>query len=307
MRKTLIPLLLATALPPAAAHAEEGSLLGAMRAKAQQQQQQRTENGEARAQRVERVQRSERSESADRPVRVQRVERSDAQPRMQNQQRFERRLDEGRHVRQAQQVERIEPVAQAEPAPPVERRQRTSNGILDGLRTVGQQAPLDRNVRERSDRDHDDGHRERRSGSHRDYHRDLRREHDELHAGDPSRRDHREWHRDAERQHTRRHIAWNTGWRHDSRYDWYGYRHRYGSLFRLGRYYDPYGWGYRRFSIGFSLWPSYYGSSFWLDDPWRYRLPPAYGPYRWIRYYDDALLVNIHTGQVVDVIYNFFW
>ena len=79
------------------------------------------------------------------------------------------------------------------------------------------------------------------------------------------------------------------------------------SLFRLGRYNDPYGWGYRRCSIGFNLWPSYYGSSYWLNDPWQYRLPPAYGPYRWVRYYDDALLVNIYTGQVVDVIHSFFY
>ena len=93
----------------------------------------------------------------------------------------------------------------------------------------------------------------------------------------------------------------------DNRYDWHSYRSRYGSLYRLGRYYDPYGWGYRRFSIGYSLWPSYYGSNYWLNDPWQYRLPPAYGPYRWVRYYDDALLVNIYTGQVVDVIHNFFW
>ena len=100
---------------------------------------------------------------------------------------------------------------------------------------------------------------------------------------------------------------WSGDWRRDHRYDWHSYRSRYSSLFRLGRYYDPYGWGYRRFSIGFSLWPSYYGSSFWLNDPWQYRLPPAYGPYRWVRYYDDALLVNIYTGQVVDVIHDFFW
>ena len=46
---------------------------------------------------------------------------------------------------------------------------------------------------------------------------------------------------------------------------------------------------------------------FWLNDPWQYRLPPAYGPYRWVRYCNDALLVNIYTGQVVDVIHGFFW
>jgi hypothetical protein len=100
---------------------------------------------------------------------------------------------------------------------------------------------------------------------------------------------------------------WSGDWRRDHRYDWRNYRERHRSLFRFGRYYDPYGWGYRRFSIGFNLWPSYYGSNFWLNDPWQYRLPPAYGPYRWVRYYDDALLVNIYTGQVVDVINNFFW
>ena len=62
-----------------------------------------------------------------------------------------------------------------------------------------------------------------------------------------------------------------------------------------------------RYGVGWRLWPSYYRNSFWLNDPWQYRLPPAYGPFRWIRYYDDALLVNIYTGEVVDVVYDFFW
>ena len=103
------------------------------------------------------------------------------------------------------------------------------------------------------------------------------------------------------------HNRWSRDWRHDHRYDWHGHRNHHRSLFRLGHYYDPYGWNYRRWSIGYSLWPSYYGSNYWLNDPWQYRLPPAYGPYHWVRYYDDALLVNIYTGQVVDVVYNFFW
>jgi hypothetical protein len=103
------------------------------------------------------------------------------------------------------------------------------------------------------------------------------------------------------------HQRWSSDWRRDHRYDWRNYRNSHRSLFRLSRYFDPYGWGYRRFSIGFNLGSSYYGSNYWLDDPWMYRLPPAYGPYRWVRYYDDALLVNIYTGQVADVLYNFFW
>jgi Ni/Co efflux regulator RcnB len=102
-------------------------------------------------------------------------------------------------------------------------------------------------------------------------------------------------------------TRWNTGWRHDRRYDWHDWRRRNHSRFHFGIYSDPFGWDYFRYGIGWRLWPSYYRSSYWLHDPWEYRLPPTYGPYRWIRYHDDALLVNIYTGQVVDVEYNFFW
>lgn len=99
----------------------------------------------------------------------------------------------------------------------------------------------------------------------------------------------------------------NHRWRHDHRYDWRRHRDRHRSIFRLGFYYDPFGWNYRRWSVGSYIWPSHYGSRYWLNDPWHYRLPPAYGPYRWVRYWDDALLVNIYTGEVVDVVHNFFW
>ena len=100
---------------------------------------------------------------------------------------------------------------------------------------------------------------------------------------------------------------WTGDWRHDRRYDWRDWRRRHRNRFHLGFYFDPFGWDYFRYGIGWRLWPSYYRSSYWLRDPWQYRLPPAYGPYRWIRYHNDALLVNIYTGNVVDVIYDFFW
>jgi Ni/Co efflux regulator RcnB len=107
----------------------------------------------------------------------------------------------------------------------------------------------------------------------------------------------------------RRHSSsnWSTGWRNDHRYDWRDWRRRHHSWFHLGLYYDPFGWGYSPFSIGWRMWPSYYGSNYWINDPWAYRLPYAPPGYRWIRYYDDAILVDTWTGEVVDVIYNFFW
>jgi hypothetical protein len=103
------------------------------------------------------------------------------------------------------------------------------------------------------------------------------------------------------------HRDWSRDWRRDDRYDWRTYRNNHRSIYQLGRYFDPYGWTYRRFAVGYSLRPYYYRSRYWLDDPWMYRLPPAYGSYRWVRYYDDALLVNVRTGFVGDVIHNFFW
>jgi Ni/Co efflux regulator RcnB len=100
---------------------------------------------------------------------------------------------------------------------------------------------------------------------------------------------------------------WNTNWRNDNRYDWRNYRNHHRSQFHFGFYSDPFGWGYQPFSIGWRLWPSYYGSNYWINDPWEYRLPYAPPGTRWVRYYDDALLVDTWTGEVVDAIRDFFW
>jgi Ni/Co efflux regulator RcnB len=102
-------------------------------------------------------------------------------------------------------------------------------------------------------------------------------------------------------------VRWSTDWRRDHRYDWRNWRDRHRSSFHLGIYYDPFGWGYQPYSIGWRLWPNYYSSSFWINDPWQYRLPYAPAGTRWVRYYDDALLVDMWSGEVVDVIRGFFW
>jgi hypothetical protein len=108
--------------------------------------------------------------------------------------------------------------------------------------------------------------------------------------------------------HRRDRHRWDSGsWRSDHRYNWREHRRRHRSLFHLGIYFDPFGWNYRPYSIGWRLWPGYYSSRYWIHDPWQYRLPYAPPGYRWIRYHDDALLVDTWDGRVVDVIYNFFW
>lgn len=102
--------------------------------------------------------------------------------------------------------------------------------------------------------------------------------------------------------------TWNRDWRRDNRYDWQGYRNQNRNIYRQGAYYAPYrNYSYRRLSTGFYLDTLFFGSRYWINDPWAYRLPPADGGYRWVRYYDDALLVDTYSGEVVDTIYDFFW
>jgi hypothetical protein len=117
-------------------------------------------------------------------------------------------------------------------------------------------------------------------------------------------RDHGDWRGGRDRG-----GNWNRDWHHDNRYNWSDRRARNRNAFHLPRYYAPYGWdyGYRRFSIGFGLSSILYEQNYWIDDPSYYGLPEAYGPYRWVRYYNDALLVDIYSGEVVDTVYDIFW
>lgn len=146
----------------------------------------------------------------------------------------------------------------------------------------------------RDDRRND---RSDRRDDRRDYRNDRNNRQDWRYNNRDQRRDYRD---------TRR---WNRqDWRRDNRYNWRDYRARHRSTYRIGRYYAPYyGYSYRRLGIGFTLGSMFYGNRYWINDPWAYRLPEVYGPYRWVRYYDDVLLVNVYSGEVVDVIYDFFW
>lgn len=122
------------------------------------------------------------------------------------------------------------------------------------------------------------------------------------------RRDYRQDRR-ADRRDYRNDRRWDRNWRQDRRYDWRSHRNYNRNAYRVGRYYAPYGYGYgyRRYGIGLTLNSIFFGSRYWLNDPWAYRLPdPGYG-YRWVRYYNDVLLVDTRSGYIVDVIHDFFW
>jgi len=77
--------------------------------------------------------------------------------------------------------------------------------------------------------------------------------------------------------------------------------------FRAGAYHRPRGFHYQRWSYGQRLPSIYYGRQFWLLDAIAYGLfapPPGL---IWVRYGDDALLIDQYTGEIVQVRYDVFY
>ena len=95
--------------------------------------------------------------------------------------------------------------------------------------------------------------------------------------------------------------------RQEAREDWRDYRRTNREAYRMPRYVAPRGYSYRPTRTGVVLRPAFYGQRYWIADPYRYRLPPAHGVQRWIRYGNDVLLINTRNGRVMQVIPNFFW
>lgn len=90
-----------------------------------------------------------------------------------------------------------------------------------------------------------------------------------------------------------------------SRDDWRGYRNQNRALYARGQWRAPF--RYNQWRPGARIAPSYYAQRYWINDPWRYRLPPARPNTRWVRHYNDVLLVDYRRGTVLDVIRNFYW
>lgn len=98
-----------------------------------------------------------------------------------------------------------------------------------------------------------------------------------------------------------RHWTGRYGWRNSWDHGWSGQRYHSPS-----RYYYPRGHSRLSWSIGFRLPSAFYGPSYYVDyRPYGLAAPP-YG-FRWIRADGDVLLVDLQTGEVVDVIYDFYY
>ena len=86
--------------------------------------------------------------------------------------------------------------------------------------------------------------------------------------------------------------------------DWRNYRQNHRSVYARGNWRAPF--AYRRFKAGYRIQPSFYGSRYVISDPYRYRLPPARANARWVRHYNDVLLVDYRRNVVLSVLSNFF-
>ena len=270
MRKLIIPLLLASvAATPAIADPNDWS----NRERAQVEHQQAQENRQAAHE--ERVQ-----------VREERMQaRSEGVQQMQVEQRREtavRPQFNGDAARFQQQVEARREAFAAE---------RNANAAQRDAYQAQRQAY----VAQQQQREYRRGSGDWRQ-SNQTYQGDRNAQWDHNRDGD------RRWDRDGDRNRTN----WDRNWRNDHRYDWRRYRDHPRSSFHLGLYIDPFGWGYQSFNIGYRMYPAYFGNQYWID-PAMYDLPFPPPGAAWVRYWNDAVLVDTYTGTVLDVIPGFFW
>jgi Ni/Co efflux regulator RcnB len=77
--------------------------------------------------------------------------------------------------------------------------------------------------------------------------------------------------------------------------------------FRVARYRAPASYNYRRWSYGQYLPFEYRARNFWLTNALVYGLFQAPPGLVWVRYGDDALLIDTYTGEIVQVRYDIFY
>lgn len=87
--------------------------------------------------------------------------------------------------------------------------------------------------------------------------------------------------------------------------EWRGYRNSNRAIYNRGNWRSAN--RYRSFRPGITISSGYYSPRYHVNNWSRYRLPRPGRNLRWVRHYDDVLLINIRTGRVVDVQRGFYW
>lgn len=76
--------------------------------------------------------------------------------------------------------------------------------------------------------------------------------------------------------------------------------------YHIGPYHAPKGYHYRRWVYGDVLPPTFWAQDYWLTDYWLFGLDVPPMGYEWVRYGPDALLIDLATGEIVQVVYGRF-
>jgi Ni/Co efflux regulator RcnB len=77
--------------------------------------------------------------------------------------------------------------------------------------------------------------------------------------------------------------------------------------FHYGDYHAPRGYEYRRWSYGDHLPAIYFERDYWIPNYWNFGLAWAPDGCEWVRFGPDAVLVDIDTGEVIQVVYDVFY
>jgi len=86
------------------------------------------------------------------------------------------------------------------------------------------------------------------------------------------------------------------------------YQHNYQAArsYKIGPYHRPTGWGGRRWSHGDHLPRAYWTQQYLIADYWLFGLEVPPMGYEWVRVGDDALLIEIGSGIVLQAEYGVF-
>lgn len=99
--------------------------------------------------------------------------------------------------------------------------------------------------------------------------------------------------------------GWNT---RPATVDMNAYHHNFQAQrsYKVGAYRRPPGWVAHHWAYGQILPRAYWSSQYVLSDYWLFALEVPPVGYEWVRDDDDAVLVNISTGEILQVEYGAF-
>lgn len=104
-------------------------------------------------------------------------------------------------------------------------------------------------------------------------------------------------------------VAPPAGWNNRPQtVDRTAYQHNYQAprSFQIGPYHPPAGWSARHWAYGQVLPRAYWTASYLLADYWLFGLEVPPVGYEWVRDGADAILVNVTTGEILQVEYGVF-